>query len=261
MRLKFPVLLAALASTGAFASDPDLLEALEGGDRVTALKLLDAGADAQARGLDGTTTVMWAAYNGDVELVQRLIAAGADVNAAEMTRGQTAVMWAIAQHHPDVARVLLENGADVSARTKTGFTPLLFAAREGDIETARLLLGRSVDVNASSNDGVTPLLAATVRGHVPMALFFLEQGASADGNRAAGYTPLHWAATTLEHWPITYPGVPAPGVARPSRLQCPAYRSTSGSARTVSGPRPGAATLARNRSTAACSWASQSSPP
>ena len=39
-------------------------------------------ATSTARAADGTTALIWAAYNGDAELVERLLAAGADVERA-----------------------------------------------------------------------------------------------------------------------------------------------------------------------------------
>jgi ankyrin repeat protein len=174
--------------------------------------LLQAGALPNAALPTGQTPLMTAARTGKLAAVEALLSAGAVVNASQGSKGQTALMWAIAQHHPDVIRALVARGADINARTTSGFTPLLFAAREGDLDTATLLLERGVDVNESSQDGITPLLAATARGHVALALSFLARGASPDGNvTVLGYTPLHWAVTTFETNPVTYPDVPAPG--------------------------------------------------
>ena len=190
---------------------PLVLAATNGSERmITAL--LPAGARPDAALPNGQTPLMTAARTGTVAAVNALLSAGAAVDAAHTAKGQTALMWAIAQHHRAVTRVLIAHGANVGARTTSGFTPLLFAAREGDLETARLLLANGVEVNASADDGVTPFLAATARGHVDLALFFLDHGARPDGNLAVlGYTPLHWAVTTFETNPITYPGIQPPG--------------------------------------------------
>ena len=189
-----------------------LLLAAENGSAGMVAALLGAGAGPDAALPTGQTVLMTAARAGNVAAVEALLSAGAAVNAAQTSKGQTALMWAIADDHADVARVLIEHGANVEARTTSGFTSLLFAAREGDIETARLLLEKGVDVNESSSDGATPLLTATARGHVDFALFLLERGASPEGNAAeAGYTPLHWAVTSFELYPMTYPGIKLPG--------------------------------------------------
>ena len=189
-----------------------LVLAAENGSAEMVTALLQAGANPNGALPSGETVLMTAAWTGSVAVVEALLKAGAEIDAVQASKGQTALMWAISERHADVARFLIERGANVQARTKTGFTALRFAAREGDIATARLLLASGEDVSDSSHDGWTPLLVATVRGHVDLALFFLEQGALPDGDfEAAGYTPLHWAATTFETNPITYPGIDAPG--------------------------------------------------
>jgi ankyrin repeat protein len=61
------------------AAETTLLDAAERGDRAGALQLLAKGANANAPGPDGTTAIMWAASNDDLELVRALIKAGANV--------------------------------------------------------------------------------------------------------------------------------------------------------------------------------------
>lgn len=53
-----------------------------------------------------------AAYKGDIKGVERLIAAGADVNAKGID-GNTPLFWAGWKDHEDIARLLIEKGADV----------------------------------------------------------------------------------------------------------------------------------------------------
>ena len=65
----------------ALAAAAPLVEAAKANDRAAALALLEKRVDVNAPEPDGTTALHWAAHNGDLELVQRLIRAGANVKA------------------------------------------------------------------------------------------------------------------------------------------------------------------------------------
>jgi ankyrin repeat protein len=109
--------------------------------------LLKAGADPNAAQSEGETALMTAARTGVAAAVKTLLAYGADVNATESWRGQTALMWAAAEGHAEAIQELLEAGAQVNARSKAGWTPLLFAAREGQIPAVKALLAGGANVN------------------------------------------------------------------------------------------------------------------
>ena len=68
-------------TSNATAAKTTLLEAAESGDRATALRLLAERADPNAVGPDGTTAIMYAAANNDLDLVRALIKAGANVKS------------------------------------------------------------------------------------------------------------------------------------------------------------------------------------
>src|SRR5271168_5390592 len=71
------------ATSMALAGDPSLVDIAASGDHMEAMRLLGAkGANVNATGADGATAIMYAAANGDLELVRALIKAGADVKMA-----------------------------------------------------------------------------------------------------------------------------------------------------------------------------------
>jgi ankyrin repeat protein len=80
-----------------------------------------------------------AARNGDIEAVKKQLAAGADVNALEPD-GTSALLWAAYQSSPDLVQLLIKAGADVNAANSFGVTPLLQSARYGDAATMSVLL-------------------------------------------------------------------------------------------------------------------------
>jgi ankyrin repeat protein len=162
-------------------------------------RLLRAGANPNAAQTSGLTPLMVAAHTGSVEIVKALLAHGADVNAATSETGNTALMWAVADRHADIAKILIEGRANVHASAKKGFTPLLYAARNGDIEMAKTLIAAGVDVNEVGSDGTHVLPFSIVSGQLPFAQFMLDQGADPNGEML-GVRALHAAAGGVDLW-------------------------------------------------------------
>jgi len=89
----------------------------------------------------GFTPLYWASEHGHKNVVELLIAEGADVNAVNGGRfmEQTALHIAVSYGHDDIVEILLANGADVNARTYSGKTALEMAAKKGHVKIAELL--------------------------------------------------------------------------------------------------------------------------
>jgi len=108
--------------------------ACQNGSAATIEKLLAAGADANAAVTEGETALMTASRTGNPDAVKILLDHGAAVNAKESWHGETALMWAAAEGHPEAVKMLIEHGASVDAdRTRTNGLGkrLLSRARSG----------------------------------------------------------------------------------------------------------------------------------
>jgi uncharacterized protein len=214
MKLRLAGIVVALASTAAVA-DRALLEAVEFGDRVTAIGLLDQGSDPRSRAPDGSTALMFAAHHGDLELVERLIAAGAgaDVNVRN-DYGAFALSEAAIVGSAPIVAALLQAGADPNLTNLEGETALMAVARTGNVEAARLLLEAGADINAMEQwGGQSALMWAASQSQPRMVRFLAANGADLnargvvrnwerrvineprpkDMNRG-GFTPLLYAA-------------------------------------------------------------------
>jgi ankyrin repeat protein len=213
LRLAAFALAAVLVSTAATASDPTLLAALEAGDHATALQRLEQGADAKARGPDGTTALMWAAYYEDVDMVRRLIKAGVDVNA-QNEFGASALSEAAITGSAPIVEALLDAGADANLQNPEGEAPLMIVARTGNVEAAALLLEAGADVNAKEEwGGQSALMWAASQSQPAMVKLLVSHGADVDARgivrqwerkviteprpkdmNRGGFTPLLYAA-------------------------------------------------------------------
>ncbi len=120
--------------------DQSLLDAAYDG-RVNAIdELLAAGADVnQARTTDARTPLFAAAMNGHFTVVTKLIAAGVDVNKAEMTEGVTPLWMAAQNGHTAIVSKLLQHGADKSIRGFQDRTPLEQAQLQNHAAVVALL--------------------------------------------------------------------------------------------------------------------------
>lgn len=86
----------------------------------------------------GLSPLMLAAADGDIQLVQQLIATGADVN--ETTKdGTTALMYAARNSHAQVIHLLIAANANLNAKSKSSSTALSIAERFGNQDVIKVL--------------------------------------------------------------------------------------------------------------------------
>jgi ankyrin repeat protein len=181
----------------------DLVTAIRNADVQGARKLLDNGANVNARDAEGNTPLILASFYASPECVALLIERGADVNTANKA-GATALVRAATSY--EKTRLLVAAGAKVRVRTALGNTPLILAARRaGNSRTVQLLLERGANATERNDSGVGPVLAGAASGDVETVRLLLDAGAKADdfpksnkpraADIAAGFrTPLMWAA-------------------------------------------------------------------
>ena len=171
---------------------PELHAAAYEGDVKRVRKLLEEGANPNARDEYGRTPLYYAASR-DVEVVKLLLQHGADPKARSRG-GETPLHSAAWSGNVEVVKLLLERGADPNAKTTSGRTPLHEAADMGHVEVVQLLLQHGADPNAQEDSGNTPLYKAAKGGHLEIVRLLLQHGANPNVGGYKGWTPLHWAA-------------------------------------------------------------------
>jgi ankyrin repeat protein len=212
------LLLAALFQSGSFsprtlrASDgcqaapmaPELVAAIRNGDSQAIRKLIEDGADVNARDAEGNTPLILASFYAGPKCVELMLGMGARVNATN-NDGVTALVRAATNR--EKTRLLVNAGANVRVRTALlGNTPLILAARRaGNSQTVKLLLERGSSAGERNSAGVSPIIAGAASGDLETVRLLLDAGARADdfpksndppaALSAAGFrTPLMWAA-------------------------------------------------------------------
>ncbi len=165
-----PVIAARLAAE---RDDLTIFEASAVGRERRVEAILDADpAQLDAVADDGFTPLGLAAFFGQPEVVDLLLAHGANVNLASHNPMRVAPLHsAVAQRRIDIARRLIAHGADVNAAQADDFTPLHGAAQNRQAEMVELLLMHGAHVNARQGGGQTALtLARAARADDVIAL-------------------------------------------------------------------------------------------
>jgi uncharacterized protein len=112
--------------------------------------------------------LLFAAAEGNTELVQSSLAAGAEINAQD-ARERTAVMAATHGNHVETVKVLIEAGADVNIQDDRQDNPFLYAGAEGYLEILKLVIDAKPDTKIYNRYGGTPLIPAAEHGYVEVA--------------------------------------------------------------------------------------------
>jgi ankyrin repeat protein len=178
----------------------------------------------------GMTPLLFAARDGRLASAEALVAAKADLNAAD-PNGMTPLMMALTNGQLEVAQLLVDKGADVKAADWYGRTPLWAAVevrnldmrsgaidngvdREAGLRVIEAILARGVDVNARVKEfppqrrhilplgslewvdftGQTAFIRAAQSADVPVMRLLLSKGADPQIATFNGTTALMAAA-------------------------------------------------------------------
>jgi ankyrin repeat protein len=156
-------------------------------------RLIAWGADPNATDPIGVTPLVSAAEGGHDLVVDLLLKAGADLRL-QNARGETALMRAARCGHVTVVKRLLDAGGDYKTRDKMGITPLNAISELGHQEIAVELLNRGADPNQADNPGRTALNFAVGKRDQAMVKLLLDRGAKVNHRTPLGWTPLDVAA-------------------------------------------------------------------
>lgn len=159
--------------------------------------------------LSGYTPLHVAASNGNVQAVEMLLKAGADVNALtsllntpliESFPVSSKLSRDLINRHTRIVELLINAGSDVNARNQQGNTPLHFAALIKVPEVADILLKAGADPNAKNNDKLTPLMYSFLYDtHCRETIdLLINNGADINASDSDGKTVLIKAIENLE---------------------------------------------------------------
>ena len=206
---------AAVSVAGTSDKPKSLHEAIERRDMRAVESLLSKGADPNGADKTGARPLYLAVKSGSPEMVQKLIAAGADVNARDE---RAPLMWLAGINRPltapdlEIAQILIQSGARVDARGINQKTPLHQAATYNHAGLTKILIEKGADTAAKESfAGGTPLHVACEgvpvisaqgemvrRGALETVDVLLQGGARPNARDKHGITPLHVAARFLQ---------------------------------------------------------------
>jgi ankyrin repeat protein len=187
------LVLLAIASLAA-AADLRLPEEAAKGDAAGVRALLNQKgqnlkAEVNARGADGTTALHWMVRNDELDVVDLLLKAGADVKAADRY-GVTPLALACANDNLAMVQKLLAAGADPNSADVAGETVLMSATRIGSLSILKTLVEHGAAVNTKEPSWQSTPLMVAVRENQPAAVkFLIEQGADVNARTRVGEKP------------------------------------------------------------------------
>jgi ankyrin repeat protein len=201
-----------------------LADAVRNDDATQMRELLAAGVDPDGYDAAGNAPLHIAALQNNLQLIEILLDAGADIDRPRTGAGDTPLLEAV-QHHrddasllllargadptyaawrgpalrcaiqqnarPDIVDALIEHGAIENARDPSHVVALFrVAARAGKSAMLRKLVAAGVPPDLASESGYTALMGAARKGHVEAARTLIELGASVNAREQSGKTAL-----------------------------------------------------------------------
>lgn len=121
-----------------------------------------AGIDVNSRDDLGTPLLNIAIRNDNEPFAEKLIALGADINAASTDRGYTAVMDAVWRGNEKLTEYLIKKGADLNTISKEGQSNLVLAVGADRVKICKLLVENGSDPDVKDSMGMSAYQYATL---------------------------------------------------------------------------------------------------
>ena len=129
-----------------------------------------------------------AILKGDVQEVEEALVGGANVKSRDVY-GRTPLILIIAEgklNRIEIAERLLRAGADVNAQNRSGKTALIEAAMQDDIQAVQLLIQHGADVNIQDKNGNKALKIAVGHGNKTMEQILRKSATHEDTTKKRG---------------------------------------------------------------------------
>jgi ankyrin repeat protein len=139
-----------------------LITAARTGDNATVKSLLEQGVSVNARGTDGRTPIMEAAFEGHVDTVRMLMDRGAYLS---LKKSDGATAEALGSGHKEIVELFKSANAAIDSASK------------GDDKTLKELLDKKTPVNVFDQGGHSALTEAAWNGHAGTVKLLLDRGA------------------------------------------------------------------------------------
>ena len=104
---------------------------------------------------NGVSLLNIAIRNGHIKIASILLELGANVNSISGDRGNTPLMDAAAEANIEIMRKLIKAGADLNLKSKSGQTALVLSVGRQAEEAAVLLIKAGADINIKDDLGMS----------------------------------------------------------------------------------------------------------
>ncbi|ELR23404.1 Ankyrin repeat and SPRY domain containing protein, partial [Acanthamoeba castellanii str. Neff] len=137
----------------------------------------------------GQTALMFAATNGDIDLLEYLLSRGASLDEKDENE-RTIFMYAASGGHSKMIRHLIAKGVDVNAKDKSSMTAVFYAATNS-LRVVELLVVNGARLNLRDKDNNSVVLNACFSGKTAIVKYLVSNGlASADDYNNQGMTAI-----------------------------------------------------------------------
>lgn len=135
----------------------------------------------------GFTALFYACDDGNTQVVQKLVDAGANIHSTDYSYGNTALMYACGKGHASVIQQLVSND-NVNFQNKDGNTPLMIACQKGHVPIVQILLSAGARLDIKNNTLRNAVDVAYENNHMDVVEKLIESG----GRRSKSARMLQW---------------------------------------------------------------------